>query len=388
MKFLSIINTIKLLILSISFISCSSVVDIDLEDSYLTTKKGIQYYKGEPFTGKLVQYNNTTGTQILDSNYKEGKLEGEYETFYENGDTKIKTTYKNGLLNGEYIHYHGNGQVFKRYNYNNGNELDYEVYFGNGQLNIQQEFPNGIYRQYTETGLLVKTYQLKNGERDGLFVTYFNPSGREKYKLSYKEGIRNGEEIYYYNNEENSVKTRGNWLNGKKDGVWEKIDMDGKYIEIESYKKGLRDGKFETFSNGEIFTRTFYKNDLLDGPVEFYHYSGNNRYKSYKSGELKEIGQNKNGKPFGVWTKYDETLDYQKRETKTYYKDGVIEKIEIYVSNTLSEYIPYKEGKIHGIKKKFKNGQLTEKEYYEDGQRTILELLKNGKVFRTFGPYR
>lgn len=41
--------------------------------------------------------------------YKDGKLHGEYRTYYATGEVAEKGTYKDGERHGEYVIYHKNG---------------------------------------------------------------------------------------------------------------------------------------------------------------------------------------------------------------------------------------------------------------------------------------
>ena len=64
-------------------------------------------------------------------NYKNNNMEGEYKYYYKNGQIWGTRNYKNGKLEGEFIIYHENGQICEILNYKNGNlviRLKYKSY--------------------------------------------------------------------------------------------------------------------------------------------------------------------------------------------------------------------------------------------------------------------
>ena len=149
MKYLLIIFT--LLLTSVSWSE-----DVDYDD--LVERDGLIYEKfsNEPFTGK------TTGT--TQRKYKDGKPEGEWLGYYENGQLWFKENYKDGQYHGEQIYYWSNGNIGKKYNYKNGKtngeQLDYYV---NGNLRFKGKNKKnrrvGKWFFYHENGELKETKQ-------------------------------------------------------------------------------------------------------------------------------------------------------------------------------------------------------------------------------------
>jgi len=52
-----------------------------------------------------------------------GKKEGVYKRYYENGQVAIEINYINGKMNGIYKTYHSNGQLFQEGNYIDGKKV-------------------------------------------------------------------------------------------------------------------------------------------------------------------------------------------------------------------------------------------------------------------------
>ena len=111
--------------------------------------------------------------------------------------------YKDGEKHGKWISYFEDGKIWYEGNYKNGKEHGEFIYFGNGNYNI------------------IHKLELNN----------------------YKDGVLDGETIYYHiNGEKNSVI---NYKDGNKDGKNIFYDKDGKIYWSGTYKDGvLIDGDF------------------------------------------------------------------------------------------------------------------------------------------------
>ena len=101
--------------------------------------KGIYYNKLTelPFTGKID--GKTTGS------FKNGKRDGSWLDYWENGQLQSKTNHKNGKLEGSWVSYHLNGQLRDKGQYKNGlKDGSWVSYFGNGQLRSKGNYKKGI----------------------------------------------------------------------------------------------------------------------------------------------------------------------------------------------------------------------------------------------------
>jgi antitoxin component YwqK of YwqJK toxin-antitoxin module len=118
-------------------LSASFVWSLSLND--LFEMKGIYYNKLTelPFTGKID--GKTTGS------FKNGKRDGSWLDYWENGQLQSKTNHKNGKLEGSWVSYHLNGQLRDKGQYKNGlKEGSWVSYFGNGQLRSKGNYKDGI----------------------------------------------------------------------------------------------------------------------------------------------------------------------------------------------------------------------------------------------------
>jgi antitoxin component YwqK of YwqJK toxin-antitoxin module len=149
----------------------------------LVYRDGLYYKKFTevPFTGK------TTGK--IQGTFRNGKMDGPYVRWYENGQLSSKGTHKDDEMVGPWVRYHDNGQLKEK----------------------------GTYR---------------DGKRDGPWVNYHD-NGRLWIKETYKDGKNDGPAVWYYEN--GQLWSKGTWKDGKQDGTWVGYNRDGT---VNPYSKG------------------------------------------------------------------------------------------------------------------------------------------------------
>ena len=133
---LSRVNMKKLLILLFSILisfnsyglfgwfekTICSETDAQYIDGILTTSDGV-----EPFTGKDVcKYKN--GQKWVEKNYKDGKLDGKWTEWDDNGQINSVANYKDGKLDGKSTWWNKKGQEVKQKNYKDGEYISGKVY--------------------------------------------------------------------------------------------------------------------------------------------------------------------------------------------------------------------------------------------------------------------
>lgn len=84
--------------------NCNDVF-LDADYGYFYTKK-----REEPFTGLCEAYF-PDGTVAIKKIYENGRLQGPYVEFYENGNIKSNWNFLNGRQHGEYKGYEVNGDL-------------------------------------------------------------------------------------------------------------------------------------------------------------------------------------------------------------------------------------------------------------------------------------
>ncbi|MCD6598223.1 MAG: hypothetical protein J7L04_11070, partial [Bacteroidales bacterium] len=114
--------------------------------------------------GKWLYYHPDGKSVMSEENYLNGKLEGEYKTFYNNGEPTEITSYKNGLLDGNYKKYSIKGFLYQDFNYKSGKLNGMAIYYSRktGDLIKKGPFKNdlrvGTWENYAD-GELISTEQ-------------------------------------------------------------------------------------------------------------------------------------------------------------------------------------------------------------------------------------
>jgi len=151
---------------------------------FFKKSKNIENYNGLNET----YYNNGKGELKEKFTKKNGKKEGLYKTYYENGQLQSKYNFKNGKLDKLCKYWNDKGQLISEKNYKEG-EKDgpHKSWFENGQLHIEVNYVNG-----NQEGL--PKYYSENGQlKDKMFLDHIQKENKgkvkkNKAKLKFKVG--------------------------------------------------------------------------------------------------------------------------------------------------------------------------------------------------------
>ena len=120
------------------------------------------YFSRVPFSGQVKGKWN--------GEMRNGKMDGPWEIYHENGQLYIKGKYKDGKADGLWEYYLENGQLMRKENYKNGKQDGlFEFYHWNGQLWEKGHFKDGnkdgLWEYYDENGNLKRKETFKNGKK-------------------------------------------------------------------------------------------------------------------------------------------------------------------------------------------------------------------------------
>lgn len=142
--------------------------DSDLADVRFYTPSGVLEsegkMRGKEREGKWLYYHEDGKSIMSEENYVNGKLDGEYKTFYPTGEPTEIAYYKNGLLHGNYKKYSIKGFLYQDFNYAEGKLNGMAVYYSrkSGDLIKKGPFKDdqrvGTWENYVD-GELVSTEQ-------------------------------------------------------------------------------------------------------------------------------------------------------------------------------------------------------------------------------------
>lgn len=162
---------------------------VQMEGAYLNIGR-------ETKEGKFVWYEEDGVIKEI-AHYKRGALHGPNKTWSNGIPTSVKS-YENGLLNGIYKYFYEDGKVWSIHEYKQGDLWNIKGTWdknGNPMQYGTLVDGTGSYYSYTESGVLERIYNYKNGEKDGV-TKLFNSKGNFLADNFYSNGLRNSKLEY------------------------------------------------------------------------------------------------------------------------------------------------------------------------------------------------
>ncbi len=248
----------------------------------------------------------------------EGRKQGAWKFFHDNGLVKLEGKYLNDLKDGYFKEYDEAGKLLATSKWMEGEKQEdaaelvrLEVakdYYPNGQVMTMQTFRNGvaqgIRRDFDEEG------KVSGG-------TIFEDGIKVAEGITLTDGVRQGAWKEYYKNE--MLKAEGNYTDGAKTGLWNfyhpngQLEQTGKYdtkgrlagpwiwyypsgniLREENYIKGMADGLMSEYDEeGKIVAEGEYIEGMEEGPW------------IYQYGDYREEGSYSYGYRNGYWKYFD-----------------------------------------------------------------------------------
>ncbi len=254
----------------------------------------------------------------------QGRRQGLWKFFYDNGRVKLEGKYSNDLKDGFFKEYDENGRLVATTKWVEGEKQEnaaelvrLEVlkdYYPDGSVKTLQTYrnnvPQGVRREYDENGNITAGYLYDNGIKVAEGIT------RE-------DGVRDGAWKMFY--KDGSLRAEGTYDNGLKTGPWVYYHPNGKVEQKGEYDgKGHPKGRWVWYyPSGNILREEEYINGLLDGLMTEYREDGGiiaeGEYIEgmeegdwvYQYGDSREEGPYSYGLRNGIW--------------KYFYPDGSLE---------------------------------------------------------------
>jgi antitoxin component YwqK of YwqJK toxin-antitoxin module len=124
---------------------------------------------------------------------KDGKKNGKYVSYYDNGITYEISEYNNDVLVGVRKLHFPDGKIEISETYNDSGELHgpYLTYYKNGQIMTEKTYDRNVLtgevKVYYENGRVKEVVQFVNNQENGPFTEYF-PNGKIQWKGTYLNG--------------------------------------------------------------------------------------------------------------------------------------------------------------------------------------------------------
>lgn len=201
----------------------------------------------------------------------------------------------------------------------------------------------------------------KNGYGIGKWEYY--KENKLTFVVNFTEGYMNGSFQEYYSS--GDIKERGQYLKGKKQGVWESFKSDGIIKLTEVFDSGDLIKKITYYTDGNVDMERNFKNGKEDGVSKQYTWEG----------ELKSEKNYVNGKQVGKQLQYYTSNTGNYIQTSFYNENGLLD-------GDYSEI--FAESKAIKVKGKYTKGRKTGKWIYGNNRSlTKEEVYDNGKLTET-----
>ncbi len=361
------------------------------------------YKKGKP-EGEWTTYFMDAAIYQID-NYKKGKLHGSFKQFSREGKLLFIQNYKRGEKQGLYKGYYENGLISSKGRFKKGKQVGkWKLYYENGEIKNIVKYSNGKLNgkhiSYHKNGKVMNTAKYSNGKLEGEYISY-HENGKLKEIKPYVNNLIHGEwkeynkegiliertrierqdftklhKTYFYAN--GQIKNIGYTNNGiNKYGVWKRYYENGQLEEITNYKEGKEDGRWEKYyENGQIKTEGQYVEGDRDGKFIWYK----------KDGKIKNATEYKHDSPFimGEWRYF---ANGQLQSVELYQRDSLVEWKYYYKNGQLKELRQYHKKRIRTGEWKYyyKSGELRRITHYNNGipEGEFKLYHKNGQLYKT-----
>ena len=196
----------------------------------------------------MAEKNGVYREELADGFYSEtpyvnGIINGEERIYTPDGTLLWKTHYVGGVMHGESVMFHPEGSLKYKVQYEKGLEEGVStLYYSSGVLQQESTWVkgllNGLEKDYYPDGSLKRVSTYVGGKKNGVSLGYFKdtPMQRISFRVSYKDGKREGEEVLYHSN--GNVKRIANYIDDKVDGQVRWFDERGYLQKNFYYKKG------------------------------------------------------------------------------------------------------------------------------------------------------
>lgn len=281
-------------------------------NGYLQFKESVNRYNREGLkTGRWIELFSNSSKVHEEGNYSNGKRNGLFKVYNRRGDLERIETYKNGVLQEDTAseilklkkELGTDGKVKAIGSYANGKKQGiFREYDDEGNI-----ASSAIYKDGVKVGEGIIT---GSGQYEGSWKLFF-PTGEIKAEGKYEDGEKNGVWKYYY--QTGQLEQRGNYKNSLASGEWLWYFPNGELKRQEYYRKGREDGEsIEYAIDGKIINRGMYVDGLRTGDWfltvgdhedngEFIDDEKNGVWKSYYTGnkQLYFKGEYSLGAPVG-----------------------------------------------------------------------------------------
>ena len=140
----------------------------------------------------------------------------------------------------------------------------------------------GRLKEYNSKGELIQESFFKDGLLDGVKTVFDAYSTQILKTTEYKNGLKNGKEEEFFDDDGQRIKSRAFYKEGARDGDYEIFVKDGSLALKTFYVNGKIHGDLKEFSDGHLIHIAHFENGVHQGEDSFYMYDYAGTKKRYK----------------------------------------------------------------------------------------------------------
>jgi|WetSurMetagenome_2_1015567.scaffolds.fasta_scaffold28941_2 uncharacterized protein len=191
----------------------------------------------------------------------EGKKEGDWKYFYDDGTLSSLGKYTNNLAVGNWKYFYKDGKTEQTGSYKQGKtEGLWQWFYQNGDLKREEEFfegkAEGMYIEYDTTGQIIVSGKYFDGQKEELW-SYKVGDYIEKGK--YVGDLKDGKWQSFYS--DGTLKYEGNYIQGNPDGEHKFYYPNGKLKETNYYIMGISEKSWKKYDENGILVLTITYKD-------------------------------------------------------------------------------------------------------------------------------
>ena len=263
------------------------------------TIKLMEVYENDKIA-KIISYH-TNGSVDRERNFKNGKEHGFDKQYTSEGTLKSERNYVDGKQVGPQTQFYlsNAGDYTQKSSYNEQGQLDgsfSEIYESTGTVKIKGHYlkgqKHGTWETFKNDGV-IKLTEVYENDKVTKKITYYTDGSVER-ERGLKDGKDHGLDKQY--TFEGTLKSEKNYVNGKQVGPQMQFYSSnaGNYIQKSNYnEQGQLDGSFSEIyeSTGTVKTKGKYKNGRKDGKWTYGYSHALYKEEIYEDGKLTETIQ-------------------------------------------------------------------------------------------------
>jgi antitoxin component YwqK of YwqJK toxin-antitoxin module len=218
--------------------------------------------------GKWVDWYEN-GQKESEQTFKNGKEQGLAIRWYENGQKNIVLTVKDGELNGLFTFWYENGQKEYEETYKNGKKNGLSTtWYENGSKKSERKYKDDLITSEVEWSEDGKLSSEKTEDGEKTFKTTYYTTGTKEMSVNLVSGKREGLQIIYYKN--GNKKTESNYVNDLTNGEYKVWYSNGLLKSVSNYKDDLLEGEYiDYYDNGSKKSERKYKDGRRVSIIDF-----------------------------------------------------------------------------------------------------------------------